>query len=493
MKKAAKQVRKAERKLGKRSKNKAVAQGLAVMARKMGNRNRPRSKMLANPFRQAGLNNYMERLARAPAAQQRSYSIGAPSFNGGKPIVIRHREYLQPIVTVTAFTGAGRYIVQPGLVDNFPWLGQIAGAFENYLFSDVKYVYRNRTGTNNATTIYTATQYDVADPEFASIDEIMTYAGARSEVGWRDFSVDANLKRGRAYKKYLTRTDVLPTGQDYQPYDSALFTICAVSGTAGTYVGDLLVEYTIQFWNPKQNPNMVGAYGANAKIPSSISSATWSAAPFAGYNAAKSVYFPEALAPVVDEVKTITFPLPGTYDIGYHLHQDNAGSFSITSMVWALVNTAQGVLTVLDNSGVGSNTTWIKLTVLVAGCALRLTPTATGTAGTTPTTYLTIAVEAANFILNFQSKNPSLVMSPDALLNLHKRYPKHDLLWAEKAAERYQAQQLEVKTRPLEILPEPPVQESSDEEQEIVRRSASRDKKSRKLDFQKPDPEHGRK
>jgi hypothetical protein len=403
-----------------------VNKGIKAMASKFKG-SRPKSKMLSKSFRAAGMKNYMERTSMLPAARQTAYSIGAPQFNRGKPIIIAHREYLQPVITTAAFDGTGRYIIQPGLVDNFPWLGQIAGAFENYRFRKLNYVYRSRAGSNTAITVYTAFQYDVTDPEFSSVEDMMTYAGARSEVAWQDFSVNAMLNRGRMMRKYLTRTDALAAGQDAQLYDSALFTISCISATtaAGFYAGDLLVEYEIEFWNPKQNPNFAGAYGASSGF--FLTGVAAQTTPLQGYNAAKTTLFPTAADPIVDEAKnTITFPQVGAYDIGIHAH--GAGGTQTTRFT---MDNTDGKATVSDlsstSSAGGGTSDWAKVLVNVAGAAIRVQSIITNPNTNQMDMWVAIAAEAVTFVLDFQSKNPSLVVTDEQLANLKRHHAKRDL------------------------------------------------------------------
>lgn len=417
-----------------------VNQALAVISSKFKG-SKPKSKLVKRTFRNAGLKNYMERVASMPAAKQASYSVGAPQFNGGKPIVIRHREYLQPLVSVTTFTGAGRYIIQPGLVDDFPWLGQIAGSFENYRFKMLRYVYRNRSATSTNGTVYTATQYDVSDPEFSSVEELMTYAGARSEVAWRDFIVDTNLNKGRAYKKYLTRTDVLPSGQDYQPYDQALFTICGVSGTAGTYLGDLLVEYEIELWNPKMNPNLLGAYGLSSGW--AVSGVTAQTTPLQGlYAGSFSSYFPSIAEPVIDEAKsTITFKQVGAYDFGIHAHGASGGqttrfeTFSMDSN--SVVSDLSGT-----SSANGGTSDWAKILVTAIPAVVSIASVITNPSAGVMDMWATIAVESVAFVANFQSKSPSLMITDAQLANLQKHFPKMDHKGYIEANKRWKKHQL---------------------------------------------------
>lgn len=422
------------------------------------------------------------KIYREPSAGQRTYTTGAPQFNGGKPICVRHREYLQPIIEVTAFTGTGRYIVQPGLADNFPWLAQIAGSFEQYKIKNLRYVYRNRISTAGNAAVYIAMQYDTADPEFKSIDEIMTYGGARSEVVWKDFSYNADLKRSEAYKKYFVRTDVLSSGQDSQLYDMAYMTICAVGGSAGAYCGDLLVEYDIEFYNPKMNPALLGAYGVYGNL-SAANLATFVAGPWAGYNAVKASYFPSAVQePNVNEsTRKITFPLPGTYDVTYAINDpgSTATISNIAGNMWTVDTPGSAILspqpiTNVPASGSGWATA-VKVAVVVANAVITMRSLAgSGTASGSVTSMLRIAVEAAPFVLSLLGTAPVPPLDDLTYRNLRKCYPKYNLSAFER---KRQVAQFEIdhqefkRMRRLEIEAVIAESKAEDEKKEIDSRT----------------------
>jgi len=457
----------------------------------------------------------LEKRFRAPIASQVSWAIGAPQFNGGKAIVVRHREYLQQITSVAAFTGAGRYIIQPGLTDNFPWLGQIAGSFEQYQCV-VKYIYRNRCSTSTGATVYCAMQYDVHDPEFKTVEDICTYAGARSEVAWTDFAFDARLQKSAAYKKYLIRTDVLPTSTDASLYDMAMFTICGVGTSAGVYLGDLFVEYTFKFFNPKMNPALLGAYGMTGSTTVG-SVATFVAGQLVGMNAAMRSYFPsDVQKPVIDETaKTVTFPSPGTYDIAYNIPNPTGTAViaPVNAGLWSLIDSAKGVLSDRCNTVTGTNppaagfgfTAFAKLAVSVAGCALQMKSLAGAGTGTI-TSVLTIAVEAAPYLLDFLGSNPVPPLEPMQFKNLKKCYPNHDwsIFERQQQMEEFEAHHREYKRLQMagildrkiaiddspfkEVVESNPLNENSADESDspVEIRSHSRDpkkKKSKKSDL----------
>jgi hypothetical protein len=371
--------------------------------------------------RQRGSNNdaaSIEMKVSQPVAQQVSYVSGAPQFNGSRPIVVRHREYLQPIMSVTSFTGANPYILQPGLADNFPWLAQLAQGFEQYKFKMLRFLYRNRASTSVTGAIYTAVQYDPSDVPFTSIEQLMTYAGARSEVVWKDCAIDCFLNRSDFIKKFFVRTDTLPSGLDPQTFDSGLFTICAVTSTAGTYLGDLLVEYEVELYNPKQNPAILGAFGLGGYMDGDYKQLT--SKPFNGWNASSVGNFNEAALPVLNETTgVITFPVPGAYDVSWQQIFDVG-----VSAIPVAVASAGAILSVNFNTGTTptASTLWAKLITTAVAQTLTLSNTATtGTSGGFSGT-LAIACEAIDWMLEYLSLSPTPpLIDSDAELYLRTR------------------------------------------------------------------------
>lgn len=200
----------------------------------------------------------MERKAVIPAAYVRSTFIGKPRINKGKTFNVCHREYLADITcsSTSAFVPVS-YSINPGLSATFPWLGTIGTHFDEYRIRSIRFVYRNRTSTTTSAQILMATQYDSRDDPFASKQEMYEYAGAQSEVAYKDSVHNCNLKRGDYMKKYFIRTGTQPTNTDIREYDVGKFTIAAVGGTA-ILCGELFVEYDVDFFNPKSAIETMG-------------------------------------------------------------------------------------------------------------------------------------------------------------------------------------------------------------------------------------------
>jgi hypothetical protein len=378
----------------------------------------------------------VERKTSAPVSKQRNIVATKPVLAGGRggSIVVRHREWLQPITSVQTFTGAGRYIIQPGLSDNFPWLGQIAANFENYRFRKCRYVYRNRVATSASFSIYLGVQYDVNDPEFKSIEDIMNYTGSREEVCWRDFTFDVHANKGRLSRQYMVRTDTLPSGLDPTLYDTSLFTICGVgSGTAGTYLGDLLVEYEVELRNPKMNPNLVSAAGA--WINTSVSNPTTlaanplqSAVVWGEHKGFSSDNIPRLDGKTAPTTPSITFPVPGAYQVSYQV--DDFGSTGvITANGFSNVTGAEVANSVTTSyaasAGKGISQFCNVITTIPNAKILMNALGATGSSASNLVSWLTVTCEALPYMLSLFSEDPEPPLS--RYENLSKFYGKYDL------------------------------------------------------------------
>lgn len=373
-----------------------------------------------------------------PVSRQRNIIASAPAINGGKGFRVVHREWLQQIVSVQTFTGAGRYIVQPGLSDNFPWLSQLASNFENYKVNKMRYVYRNRSSTSSAFTIYIASQYDVNDSEFKSVEEVMNYTGAKEEVCWKDFTYDVRPEKGRLLRKYMVRTDTLPSGIDPTAYDTALVTICGVgSGAVGTLLGELLVEYDVTFTNPKMNPSLVSASGAfaytyNGTVAAWVSQPIGNQAVWGESKGFSSDNMPQLDAKSVPAIPSITFPVPGAYSIRYNTsdpantavltgHGFSAGSSGIT-----IVTSNEGGSAISSSVGKGIAQFCEVITTVPSAKLLMNAVTGSGSNSAAIASYLQVACESLPYMLDWFGMAPEPPM--DQMEKLVSTYGRtHDV------------------------------------------------------------------
>lgn len=175
--------------------------------------------------------------------------------------VVSHSEYLFDLSATTTFAlpSSQVKILQPGLVDSFPWLAQIAASYEMYRFRKVVFKYRNRISTGSSGAVYMAYQNDSGDSIFGSKAELMAYEGSQEQVIWvaQDFHVNIQ----DYMKKYFVRNTPLPDGDDPQLYDCGMFSITSIAGS-NTYIGDVIVEYEVEFFKPKVSQALGAGYYA---------------------------------------------------------------------------------------------------------------------------------------------------------------------------------------------------------------------------------------
>lgn len=181
----------------------------------------------------------------------------------GRPIVVTHEELFDtvsvPSVSTPAFTilnsGAG-YPIQPGTATLFPWLSQLAQAFEQYRFRRfcIKYYTRVGTTTNGETTIYVDT--DVNDPSVTSEVQAISFDDRMNGPAYceatRSFHVLPTDLHPDGQRKFI-RTVSDPSDNDAKTFDAGNVW-SAVEGFAASTAavwGYLTVEYEIELWKPQ--------------------------------------------------------------------------------------------------------------------------------------------------------------------------------------------------------------------------------------------------
>jgi len=296
-------------------------------------------------------------------------TVGKPTvINAPGCTTIRHVEYLDDIYAFINFAVNPNYNVyslNPGLTTSFPWLGNVAVAYEQYRWKKLRFRYRTRRGTATSGTIYMTTQLNSADPPFATKEEMYAYSGTRSTSAWLDMECDCMLGRSDYLKKYFVRSGPLGVTADVQLYDSGNFTFVGMADSDNLYVGELLVEYEVELYNPKSNIADVGS-GFN-----SITTSGSIADVLAGSTS-------EKWGPIdsVDlGVNAIKFAQAGLYQLG--IWCDNA-SGPITAFYLQVPPTAATSQEINSHSGpYGTITTW--LLVMAANTIINIVVAGAGT------------------------------------------------------------------------------------------------------------------
>jgi len=183
-----------------------------------------------------------------------------PQFTGGGMSVrVRFTEFITTVAGSTTFNPA-RTNINPGNEAIFPWLSKIARNYEQYRLHGLVFHYEPNSGSIAGASpalgnIMMATQYDVQDPAFTSVSELMNYVFATTSMPctFCNHAVEC-APRQTQIPTLKVRTGPLPPGATAQLYDAGLFTV-ATSGQQSVYVlGQLYVAYDVEFLKPKLVP-----------------------------------------------------------------------------------------------------------------------------------------------------------------------------------------------------------------------------------------------
>lgn len=186
--------------------------------------------------------------------------------NGG--IIVRHREYIGDITATAAFTNRN-FPINPGINESFPWLSQIANAFEQYRFRGLVFEYKSTSAdalvTGNTSigqgTVIMATQYNSISPGFVNKMEMQNYTYANSCKPSNSMLHPVECANFQTpMKVFYVRSGALPDNADEKTYDLGNFNI-ATEGLSvpdpsdQQSIGELWATFEIEFFKPKFDPN----------------------------------------------------------------------------------------------------------------------------------------------------------------------------------------------------------------------------------------------
>lgn len=196
----------------------------------------------------------------APSAQSRMMVTTIPPMSTSiigrgknrkvKCTVGPHREYIQDVAGSVDFANF-QLAVNPGMEETFPWLSTIASRFETYSFHNLIFRYETSRASTTAGNVMLAIDYDAADAEPADKTQFMTYEGATRSVTWQECVNISSLENLSKYKERYVRSDTLAANLDIKTYDVGTLNVGTSGQTDVTVVGELYVEYYVNFYTPQ--------------------------------------------------------------------------------------------------------------------------------------------------------------------------------------------------------------------------------------------------
>jgi hypothetical protein len=206
---------------------------------------------------------------------QPNQAQGPPVFNPGSEVIVNKREYLADVIT-SATAGnfsLASYAINPGLNATFPWLSALANNFEQYSIEGMVFEFKSTSAmalnsVNTALgTVIMATNYDVADPNFISKQqmEMHQYSTSCAPSVSMIHPIEC-AKNEKILSNLYNRSTAVASGDDLRFYDFGNFQIATV-GMQGTSVniGELWISYSIKLLKPRL-PSAISSVGGVAHL-----------------------------------------------------------------------------------------------------------------------------------------------------------------------------------------------------------------------------------
>lgn len=221
--------------------------------------------------------------------------------DGNRSIRIKHREFLQDIISPGTTFNLESYPINPGLPFSFPYLANIAQNFEEYRVRGLVFEYvataTPYSTTSNMGSVVMSMEYNTANPDYTSKSQMENSEYAISAPPYKNMVYGVECDRNAQNMYYVrTNTSVLPGPLT----DLGNFFIATNSVQAGT-IGELWVTYDIEFMRPRASTARFGflSYLATGTgTTASLNSATilTSTGAFSSTASGTSaLYFPDAI------------------------------------------------------------------------------------------------------------------------------------------------------------------------------------------------------
>jgi hypothetical protein len=206
----------------------------------------------------------------APSAYGSTTKIQRPNFGRARTI-IKHSEYIGDVNGSVNFTVAMTLNCNPGLPNSFPWLAQIANAYEKFCIKGIQYRFNTEAPSTITGSIFLSPEYNPQDPAPVTKMETFQNENTAKTVPWRSVNCKIPTKYLRVYNDYFIRAGALAINQDLKTYDPFVLYVCTQGQANTNMCGEIWVDYEIELINPIGNMNFgAGSYYANAALTPTV-------------------------------------------------------------------------------------------------------------------------------------------------------------------------------------------------------------------------------
>jgi hypothetical protein len=257
------------------------AQAKKKSAKQQGGRRQAAPAAMMKTWKQ----NDLQSLVSVPAARGHIQLGAGPMFmstrsNSQGIMRIKHREYITDVVSSasssTFFVGAALGI-NPGLSSTFPWLSGVANKFETYRFRSLKFLLESQVATSSNGTSMMAIDFDAADPQPLSKQQLMTYKTSVRSPIWTDCCCEPTREElHKLGPERYVRQGSLAANLDIRTADVGnLFVASQTSSATSLSFAELYVEYDVELITPLYEPGSQAiAASAKAVVTGTIAAAT---------------------------------------------------------------------------------------------------------------------------------------------------------------------------------------------------------------------------
>lgn len=277
---------------------------------------------------------------------------------------VKHSEYFRPVFGTTAFAVASNSI-NPAL-QNFPWLSTIAGSYQKYKFTSLKFRYVASCAATVGGRICMAHQLDPVDPMPPNKGAMFQITPNVEVSVWKETSISVNQKGTSLFTRYLTVPDT-----DLKTYDYGNLVLSTDNCTTTGIIGDLFVDYVVQLFDPQPSPEVGGQLDTTTP---------YLAHPFRS----SSVTGPSPVFPTADG--DLIFPNMGTYMVAIYLVGTGIVSVNTPTSTGATIT---GKFATINTAATEASCVFI-VNVTIANAIVLYTPTVA-----TLTRVFTLATKAA--------------------------------------------------------------------------------------------------
>lgn len=278
-----------------------------------------------------------------------------PSMHStGQSIIVRHKEFLGPVLGSVDFKVQQTYILNPGIAQTFPWLSRIAACFQEHTFKGAVFHYVPTSGvaisgTNPAIgSVMLQTSYRSTEAEPVSKMELLNEYWASESAPNETLAHPIECSPvENPFKVQYVRTGALTLGDTPLMYDLGK-TFLATQGMPADNnpVGDLWVTYEIELRKPVVHSNVAPSqeYLFATSYLSSL------ALPF------KSIVFdpPDIGASAVGQTISIPYLQSGVYYCVITIDPDTGFSINSCDMTIGAITVANGTTTTIAGTIMGA-------------------------------------------------------------------------------------------------------------------------------------------